>query len=345
MISNANEDSNPGEETSMNYTIDAIAKELGLSKTTVSRAISGKGRISESTRQRVADFIKEINYMPSAVARSLAASKTFNIGLIFPQDSTLDEMPYFQDVMVGVCEAALDHDYDVLNILADNNDIHSLDRAITNKKIDGLIVSRCIKDSRVIEYLKDKELPYVVLGNPLEEGILYVDNDNKTAARRMMEALIDQHMKKFALVGGNESFFVTQSRLEGYLEGLNKRGIEVNENLIFLNAHRGERLKSIVSTILENEVDCIVCMDDVLCNNTLLFLQTSGVSVPKDVKLVSYYDSKLLLNHTPSITSLYFDSKYLGAQGVDVLMRKIDGKVAQSRILTDFNLQMRESTR
>lgn len=329
----------------MNYTIDDIAKALGLSKTTVSRAISGKGRISEQTRQRVADFIKEINYTPSAAARSLATSKTFNIGLIFPQDSTLDEMPYFQDVMVGVCEAALDHDYDVLNILADNNDIHALDRAITNRKVDGVVVSRCIKGSRVIEYLKQKKLPYVVLGNPLEEGILYVDNDNKNAARRMMEGLIDQHMSKFALIGGNENLFVTQSRLDGYIEGITKRGLEVNENMIFLNAHRGERLNSIVSIILENEVDCIVCMDDVLCNNTLLFLQTNGVAVPKDVKLVSYYDSKLLSNHKPSITSLYFDSKYLGAQGVDVLMSEIDGKVAQSRILTDFNIQMRESTR
>lgn len=329
----------------MNYTIDDIARELGMSKTTVSRAISGKGRISEATRERVMEYIKKINYTPSAVARSLAASKTFNLGLVFPTDSSIDEMPFFQDVMMGVCESALMYDYDTLVILADNNNIRLLERSVLNKKVDGIIVTRCIKDSRVIEYLKNIDIPYIVLGNPMDEEVLHVDNDNQNAARRMMESLANLHMKKFALVGGNEELYVTQSRLEGYIEGIEKSGLLVDEDLIFLNLNKSDLLAYAIDTAIARKVDCIVCMDDMLCNSTLVYLQTKGISVPGDVKLVSFYDSRLLSNHKPSITSLNFDSKYLGTQGVNLLMRKINGEVAQSSVLPDFNIQMRESTR
>jgi len=333
------------EQGVMNYTIDDIAKELGMSKTTVSRAISGKGRISNATRERVTDFIKQINYTPSAAARSLATSRTYNIGLVFPSDSSVNEMPYFQDVLMGVSEAALEYDYDTLVILADNYNIRSLERSILNKKVDAFIVTRCIKNSRIIDFLKKQDKPYVVLGNPMDDKVLYADNDNRNAARRMMESLENLHMKKFALIGGDEELFVSQSRLKGYIDGLKKNGLEVDESLIFLNLQHSDKLMYAIDTAIEKKVDCIVCMDDVLCNSTLVYLQNKGINVPSDLKLASFYDSRLLSNHKPSITSLYFDSKFLGAQGVNLLMRKINGEAVNSLLVADFNIQMRESTR
>jgi len=329
----------------MNYTIEDIAKELKMSKTTVSRAISGKGRISEATRERVNNYIKEINYTPSAVARSLATSKTYNIGLIFPSDSSVDEMPYFQEVMMGVCESALSYDYDTLIILADNYNIKLLERSVLNKKVDGIIVTRCIKDSRVIKYLKGLDVPYVVLGNPMDDQVLYVDNDNQNASRNMMESLMNLPINKFALMGGREDLFVTQSRLNGYIEALKNRGKEVEEDLIFLNLHQGDRLVYALDTAISRGVDCIVCMDDVLCNSALIYLQNHGINVPSDVKLASFYDSRLLSGNKPTITSLSFDSKYLGKQGVELLIHKINGDTAQSKVVKDFNILIRESTR
>ena len=328
----------------MNYTIDDIAKELGMSKTTVSRAISGKGRISDATRERVNKFIKAINYTPNAVARSLASSKTFNIGIVFPHDSTLDEMPYFQNVLAGACETASESNYDVLVILADNNDISALQRAVLHKKLDGVIVGRCIKDSKVISYLKKTDMPFIALGNPLDEEVLYVDNDNRGAAIKIIETLASQNIRKFALIGGNDDLFVTQSRLEGYIEGLSNSEIEVDTDMIFLNMQKTEQLGRAIKSCLNGGVECIVCMDDVLCNSTLFYLQNNGINVPKDVKLISFYDSNLLLNHKPSITSLSFDSRSFGGKGVEILLSKINDGIAYSRILNDYDIKMREST-
>ena len=328
----------------MGYTLDKIAKELGLSKTTVSRAISGKGRISEETRARVNAFIKEINYRPSAVARSLAASRTFNVGLVFPADSALGEMPYFQTLMTGVCDRAMEYEYDVLIILADNDGISALKHAVRNKKIDAVMVSRCEQDSKVINFLKDAAIPYIVVGNPMEPGVPFIDHDNEGAATRMIETLIDKGITRMALIGGGENINVTHSRLAGFRQGFINRGMKADENQIYLNMHKSDRMDKVLKTAIAEGAECIVCMDDMLCNSVLNCLHNDGLSVPDDIKLCSFYDSNLLSTSKPSITSLYFDAKKLGAEGLSMLMRNLDGEDVANLTLSDFNIQMRDST-
>ncbi|SOC03822.1 LacI family DNA-binding transcriptional regulator [Pseudobutyrivibrio ruminis] len=328
----------------MGYTLDKIAKELGLSKTTVSRAISGKGRISEETRAKVNAFIKEINYRPSAVARSLAASRTFNVGLVFPADSALGEMPYFQTLMTGVCDRAMEYEYDVLIILADNDGISALKHAVRNKKIDAVMVSRCEQDSKVINFLKDAAIPYLVVGDPMEPGVPFIDHDNEGAATRMIETLIDKGITRMALIGGGENINVTHSRLAGFRQGFINRGMKADENQIYLNMHKSDRMDKVLKTAISEGAECIVCMDDMLCNSVLNCLHNDGLSVPEDIKLCSFYDSNLLSTSKPSITSLYFDAKKLGAEGLSMLMRNLDGEDVTNLTLSDFNIQMRDST-
>lgn len=329
----------------MGHTLDSIAKELGLSKTTVSRAISGKGRISEETRKKVNEYIKEINYRPSAVARSLAANRTYNVGLVVPADSALGEMPYFQTLMTGVCDRAMDFEYDVLIILADNDGIAALRHAVLNRKIDAVIVSRCERDSKVINFLKESDIPYIVVGNPMDESVPYVDHDNEGAATRMIETLIDSGIKRMALIGGGENINVTHSRLAGFRQGFINKGLKADESLIFLNMHKSARIDSVLKESISEGAECIVCMDDMLCNSVLNCLHNDGISVPEDIKLCSFYDSNLLSTSKPSITSLYFDAKKLGGQCIEILMRGLDGESITNEILTDFNIQMRDSTK
>ena len=101
------------------YTIDDIARELGVSKTTVSRAISGKGRIGQTTREKVLSFIEEHDYRPNVMAKGLAQRKTFNLALLLPKDYAITEFPFFKDCMQGICEMASSHDYDVIISMRD----------------------------------------------------------------------------------------------------------------------------------------------------------------------------------------------------------------------------------
>jgi DNA-binding LacI/PurR family transcriptional regulator len=104
---------NTDEWGSNKITIGDVADALGISKTTVSRAISGKGRIGEDTRQRVMEYIEEHNYKPSPLAKGLAQSRTYNIGWIIPGDSTITDLPFFQRCMMGVSEMAASQGYGV----------------------------------------------------------------------------------------------------------------------------------------------------------------------------------------------------------------------------------------
>ena len=104
-------------------------------------------------------------------------------------------------------------------------------------------------------------------------------------------------------------------------------------------------MDSVVKGAIAEGTECIVCMDDMLCNSVLNCLHNDGINVPEDVKLCSFYDSNLLSNSKPSITSLYFDAKKLGAEGFELLMRNMNGDEVASEILTDFNIQMRDSTK
>ena len=101
------------------YTIEDIARELGVSKTTVSRAISGKGRIGQATRARVLQFIEEHDYRPNVMARGLAQKKTYNLALLLPKDYAATEFPFFKDCMNGICEVASSYDYDILIVRKD----------------------------------------------------------------------------------------------------------------------------------------------------------------------------------------------------------------------------------
>ena len=143
-----------GEKENKNITIGDVAKALGVSKTTVSRAISGKGRIGDATRQRVLDYIEEKHYRPNPMAKGLADQKKYNICWAIPGDSNVHELPFFQRCMAGVCEVTMATDYDVLISLVYEDNISHLRRIVENRKVDGIILGRTLVDDMSVKYLK-----------------------------------------------------------------------------------------------------------------------------------------------------------------------------------------------
>ena len=123
-------------------TIADVAEALGVSKTTVSRAISGKGRIGKETRKRVLEYIEEHDYKPNAIAKGLAQSKTYNICVVMPRDYEVVDWNFFQRCLFGIQEMAETVGYDILLTMCQMNDISSLERIVANHKVDGVILMR-----------------------------------------------------------------------------------------------------------------------------------------------------------------------------------------------------------
>lgn len=199
-------------------TIDDIAKDLGVSKTTVSRAISGKGRIGKETVDRVNDYIKQCNYKPNVIAKGLAQSKTYNIGLMIPGDYDLVDLPFFQKCMLGVCEMASAMDYDVIISMIKGADISQMERLVDNHKVDGFVLSRTLVEDAPMKFLKERKIPFVAIGRTEEDNVVQVDNDHRGVRWELTSILLSRGIRKIALIGGNRNHIVTQNRLLGYME-------------------------------------------------------------------------------------------------------------------------------
>ena len=333
------------QEENKTLTIADIADALGVSKTTVSRAISGKGRIGSETRERVLKYIDAHNYTPNVIAKSLAQNKTYNLAVVMPGDYELIDLPFFQNCIMGIQEIASSFDYDMLLTVCNNADVTKLERIVRNRKVDGVILLRSFMDDVQVEYLQEKNVPFVITGSSNYKGVVQVDNDHRAACRELTSILLMKRMKKIALIGGNEEHVVTQSRLMGFKDAFADSGTAVDESLIYMNLDNPVLLDGKLDDIIKREVDCIVCMDDAICMEVLYKLRREGISVPDQIRVASFYNSSMLETHDPTITSPDCDAKDLGMLVCRTLLDMIEGQKVQKKTLLGYEVRLRESTK
>lgn len=325
-------------------TINDIAEELGVSKTTVSRAISGKGRIGAETRKKVLDYIEAHKYRPNVIAKGLAQNKTFNLGLVLPGDYNIVELPFFQNCMIGICKLASDADYDVMISMVTAQNITQLERAVTNHKVDGVILTRTLTEDAPMNYLKERGIPFVAIGSTADDEVIQIDNDHRNACKELTCRLLEQGVSKIALIGGDESYIVTGNRLRGFEDAFRCMKQWKGSKETFLNVGDSRQVEQIVEKLLEDKIECIVTMDDFLCSCVLNSLQQRGVSVPEDVQVGSFYDSTFLANHMPAVTSIRFDVEELGRKACELLLKILEEETVEMRTLLGYEIQMRKST-
>jgi len=325
-------------------TISDIANALGVSKTTVSRSLSGKGRIGNETKERVLEYIKEHDYKPNVMAKGLAQSKTYNLCVVYPTDCATNELSFFQNCLIGIVQRAAKEQYDILIAMVSNTDISQLKRIIENHKVDGAIIMRTLTEDFSVKYLKQNDIPFVTIGSTAEEGVVQVDNDNLAACRGLTMLLLSEGFDKIALIGGNTQHVVTQNRCQGFQEAFEKWGKKVDERLIYSDMNDVIDIERSVEDALSKQVECIIAMDDDICKKILEKLKRDNVEVPRKVKVASFYFSSELNNFTPAITSLKFDVPELGTAACNTLFAILEGKDVQRKTILGYEVVLKEST-
>ncbi len=324
--------------------IGDIAKELGLSKTTVSRAISGKGRVSQATRKKVQEFVSQYHYYPNAVARGLAEKKTYNIALVVPKSFTVLDLPFLRKSMNAVCETAAERNYDVLLSMSEADEYMSLKRILDNRKVDGVILSRTLLEDPMLDLLIERQVPFVAMGRLKNQELYQVDNNHVEACQNLTALLLLKDYRNMALFGGELRNIVNQSRLEGFKKAYAQIGAELPSECIYLELEHEEQLEKAVEDAVKKHVSCFVCMDDALCKMVLRRLRVLGLRVPDDVKVASFFDSQLMAENNPPVTALHFDSEELGRTACRQLLDLLDGKQVEKNICLGYQLMMRDST-
>lgn len=337
------EDGGVADRNGKGYTLDEIARELGYNKTTISRAISGKGRISEKTRQRVQAFIDERGFRPNALARSLANSRTYNLGVVVPRDEGLMGSGFLTRCVAGICAAATERDFDVLMVADAEGDLRQLRRVLENGKAEGVIFVRSLEDSPARALVRAHGVPYAVIG-PADDGELSVDNDNAGACRALTAAVLSKGACRPALLGGAARHRVNRSRLAGFRAGCADRGVAPDAALIFTELDAAG-LDRAVDALLAARADAVFCMDEGLCAPMMLRLKDRGASVPGDMKVACFYDGGALEFMSPPVTALRFDAAALGRRACENLLIKIEGGAAENVVIGDYRIVWRDSTK
>lgn len=193
--------------------------------------------------------------------------------------------------------------------------------------------------------MSQKKIPFVTTGSTTYKKVKQVDNDHESACRELTSILLMRGMKRIALLGGSESYVVTQNRYKGYAKAYEQMQQSMDESLIYMNLETKSFIDRAVEDALEKKADCILCMDDAICSQVLRKLRQEHVKVPNDVKVASFYNSSILENNVPSITSLSFNTKELGMEACKNLLAQIENEKVPERTLLSYEVVLKESTK
>lgn len=277
----------------MAITIKDVAKLAKVAPSTVSRVIANNPRISERTKKKVREAMHELGYHPNFIARSLASQSTQAIGLVMPSSTDIVfQNPFFPTVLRGLSEGAHEKHY-ALYMTTGKTDSEILDgviQMVQGGRVDGVVLLYSKIEDKVLMYLQERGIPFVVIGKPFKhvEEITHVDNDNFRATKEVTEYLIQLGHDHIAFVGGNLNLVVTVERLLGYEKALRESGIAIDDDYIvheeFLVEGGQEAIRELLS--LKVPPTALVVADDLMALGVLNTLNELGIRVPEDLSLI-----------------------------------------------------------
>ena len=323
-------------------TLDEIARGLGVSKSTVSRALSGKGRIGEKTRERIVAYAGQQGRQLAQETEQ--SGRTGNLGLVFPADVYENSNSYFQDCMLGVCEVASLMDFNVLIATETASDISGIQMLAEQKKVDGIILTRSMENDRAVRYLTDIRFPVGITGQCDEKDVIQVDTDNEAACEELIALLIGKGFRKFALVVEELSYRVNRSRYQGFNNALMKSGIPGEKQAYYVGALQVDLLDAIISDMVAKKVECVICGDDVVCTRLVSRLQAEGYRIPRDIAVASLYNSSNLNCFTPQITAINISARKIGNTVGKQMIQRLRGQDYETKVIMDHEILLRRST-
>ncbi|HJD22143.1 MAG TPA: LacI family transcriptional regulator [Candidatus Gemmiger faecigallinarum] len=325
--------------------IEEIAKALGVSKTTVSRALSGKGRISESTRSRVRGYLASTGAVPAVRTQWAADSATHNLTMVIPDHFVRLDLPFLRKCMGGISTMAAQRGYDLLLCYASASNTVQLERQLASRKMDGVILSRAMADDPCLDLLRQYRLPFVVIGRCEDDTIPQADNDQVGASCEMTRLLLRLGARRIALITGSTTYTVNSDRMRGYLRALPEFGIALDQQLVQTGVESDTQRADALEAVLEQRPDCLLCGDDRLAFDIMQELHARHIRVPQDLRVASLYDSELLKSMAPSVSAVQFDAGRLGATACRMLLDILAGKQVELRQVEGYQVILRDSTK
>ncbi len=307
-------------------TIKDIAREMGISKSTVSRALRDHYDINPETREAVLAMAKKMNYSTSAQAIAFQHKQTNMIAVVVPE---IDN-PFFSNCINGVDHASAGTDYHII-INQTRNDARVeakiIDRLIS-MRVDGIIISLAL-DTQRLDHLKKiqaLEMPLVLFDRISDRLDCYkIYNDDFDGAYRATRHLIDKGYKNIVHLAGAQNLFISRERLAGYEKALLDAGRRpLKENVIETNFKK-EEAEALTSALLQhaNRPDALFAVSDHVALGAIMAARKLNLRVPEDIAIVGFSDLPYAEMLNPALTTVKQPSFDMGKLAFDMIMEQI----------------------
>jgi LacI family transcriptional regulator len=310
-----------------------LANMLGLSQTTVSRALNGHDDVSVATRQRVEEAARKLGYRPNASARRLATGRAGVIGLTFAASSDCLMNPHFSEFLAGLGARMLEADMDLMLAPVERGEeMKAYRRLIASRTVDALVVSLPKEDDERIDALNALAMPYIVHGRTLSaDRHAWLDIDNMGVFQRATRHLLDLGHRRIGLANGLRGFSYAEQREKGFRTALEERGVQIDENLVTNGEHTDVSGREIATHFLnaDQPPTAIVASSMTMAMGILRVARSKGLVIGRDLSLIAHDDVVSYLNpHSmlPSLTVTRSSIREAGHRIGELVLELIEGR-------------------
>ncbi|PNH87724.1 LacI family transcriptional regulator [Vibrio diazotrophicus] len=315
-------------------TIKDVARLAGVSTTTVSHVINKTRFVAEATQEKVLEAVKELNYAPSAVARSLKCNTTRTIGMLVTQSTNL----FFSEVIDGVESYCYRQGYTL--ILCNTGGIYEKQRdyirMLAEKRVDGILVMCSDLTQELSEMLESHaDIPKVIMdwGPEASKADKIIDN-SELGGYLATKYLIDRGHKDIACLSGHLNKLACQERIAGFRRAMVEANLEVNDNWILEGNFECDTAVLAADKIIamDKMPTAVFCFNDTMALGLMSRLQQKGVRVPDDISVIGYDNIELAEYFSPPLTTIHQPKRRVGKNAFEILLERIKDKEHERRI-------------
>lgn len=324
-----------------------IARIAGVSKSTVSRALSDSPLVNKATRRRIQSIAEENGYKINLKARNFRLKETFTVSVLIPMIDEEQHIsdPFFLDMLGSIADAISDRGHEMMLSKVATTDPCWLEEIVDSQRNDGLILIGQAGEHDRINAVAERYEPVVVWGGQFpNQHYCTVGTDNLLGGKTATQHLIALGRRRIGFLGEKRQPEM-RLRYQGYLEALEEAGIK-HDPLLEAPAHiTGEAAFDAMSELIDRElgVDGVFATSDVVAMGAIRALNERGLGVPEDVAIVGYDDVTLAAYYTPALTTVSQNITRGGRVLVDSLFQILDGE-AVAPVVLPTELKIRSST-
>lgn len=310
-----------------------LSEILGLSQTTVSRALNGYPEVSEATRLRVQQIARENNYSPNARARGLATGRASAIGHVIPIGLRHEMVnPIFGDFISGVGEVYAREGFDlIMSVVSGDEEMNAYRNLSARSSVDGVVLHAPLMNDPRIPLLRNLEMPFVVHGRASNEEHPYawLDVNNTSAFRRATDFLLDLGHTRIALINGLETMDFAYRRREGYMSALSERGITFDPSLMRADEMTEDFGYHSAKEMLARDVapSAFLAASMICAFGIRRAIEERGLKMGADVSVVTFDDDLSYLangQNVPIFTACRSSVRTSGVRLAEMLLRQIN---------------------